>query len=547
MSYEEIARAHLAGQEIEVDRVELREFPGEKWMILHAADRFIVGAQSLAGELEHILSEQAEKSSETWTVLVRLSTEEPTSDRGDMQSKGALFDPAVDKLIQLLEARSRTSMALPSLKYVEPPRARLASVSAARHNLIYGRRGVGKTALLLEAHRTAERQGHITRWFNAHVLRNATPEYSFGSMMSKILEEVGKRRGSSSSPIFDAVDEVRAELLREIEKECCDAESIQNLVPRVNAALADVLRPDVLRLYVYIDDFYLIPIDRQAYILDYLSAALRDCDGWIKVASIERLTRPFEPSSRLGIEVPHDASAIDIDITLENPDDTQEFLEGMLLNYLESVGLNRLSRIANQEALGRLVLASGGVPRDYMNLVAASIGVARNDRDKAAVIGKEDVAKAAGVASRTKKRDLEQDVISSDADRVLAMVAKLSKSVRAEAHTYFLVDSNQKSLREYGLFGQLVDLRFAHLLQSTLSAQHRPGVRYEAYVLDLSEFSDVRLLRGLNILDLVKGGWIWKMSGVKGQSQALRGTQLRDRLRQAPVVDLVELASIDDR
>ncbi len=123
-----------------------------------------------------------------------------------------------------------------------------------------------------------------------------------------------------------------------------------------------------------------------------------------------------------------------------------------------------------------------------------------------------------------------------------AALDTLAEEVRGAGYTYFRVDVAQKSHQFYELLGQLVDLRFAHLIQSTLSDQHRPGVKYEVYILDLSEYADVRLKRGLAILDLKDGKWNFRVSGTAGTQKQLPGTLLRDEFRRAPVVDLERLA-----
>jgi len=188
-----------------------------------------------------------------------------------------------------------------------------------------------------------------------------------------------------------------------------------------------------------------------------------------------------------------------------------------------------------------LVLASGGVPRDYLNLFASSLLVAREKRQLAKEVGREDVAIAAGRLARGKKRDLEQDV-GGNADALLKALEKLSAIVKGAGFAYFRINVAQKTSPEYELLALLVDLRFAHLVQASLSDQHKSGVRYEAYVLDLSEFSDVRLKRGLHVLDLEDGQWNLRLTGQSRSKQKLSGTQLRDQLRLSPIVNLENLS-----
>lgn len=524
---------------IAVSGVEERGFPGENWLIAFVAPESIGAAQKLAGTLELALNAGADGDS---AFVVMFRTESPT-DIEDVPEprRGRLAGRDVDQLIQLLEARSRTSDALPSLQYMEDPRASLAAVGASRHQMIYGRRGVGKTALLLEAKRMAERDGHLTVWLNAHVIRRLSVGKAVAHVAGLVLQALVHQAGTSQSQTFTTIRDMAAEMSALTRSTGDVEEMLAARLPAVNETLRGVLREGLVRLYVYVDDFYLMSKEVQPHFLDFVAGLLRDCNGWLKVASIERLTRPWEPSSRMGLEVPHDATKIDLDVTLEEPFATQRFLEGVLVNYTSAAGIKSPSAIAKPEALGRLVLASGGVPRDYLNLFASSLTVAREKRELAKEVGREDVAIAAGRLARGKKRDLEQDV-DGNADALLNALEKLSAIVKGAGFAYFRIDVAQKALAQYELLALLVDLRFAHLVQASLSDQHKSGVRYEAYVLDLSEFSDVRLKRGLHVLDLEDGQWNLRLTGQSRSKQRLSGTQLRDQLRLSPIVNLEDLS-----
>lgn len=534
----------LAESDIDVDQIEHRTFPGEHWLLVYVAPDDVGTAQGMAGKVEEELAAET-PDDEALVVMFRPRPEQATAGRADTgearTKKSQLFAPAVDQLIQLLEARSRTSAALPSLRYVEDPRASLAAVSGPRHHVIYGRRGMGKTALLLEAKRYAEKQGHLSSWINAHGLRSLTGGEAAAVILEDVLEALSRSTGSSSAAPFEQLESL-AGSVRAARSVKDAARVLGKLLPDLNRALRGILREDLLRLYIFLDDFYLIRPEHQPYVLDTIAGALRDCNAWIKVASIERLSRIYEPSTSMGLEAPHDVSRIDLDVTLEDPKAAQDFLESVLQNYLETSGLRTPRQIAKRAALGRLVLASGGVPRDYLSLIASSILVARESRPQAArEIGREDVAVAAGQASQGKKRDLELDVTSEQSGQLLSGLEALTSQVRGAGYTFFRVDLSTKNRPGYEILGQLVDLRFAHLVHGALSDQHRAGVKYEAYVLDLSEYSDVRLKRGLHVLDLEEGAWTWRLTGRERTYERLTGTQLRDRLRSSPLVDVDHL------
>lgn len=536
-----LIRSILEENEIDVTDIKHRSFPGEQWFIVSVESASLPVAQSLAGSIESGLEGANVSTTDDSFVIAFRAAEADSSTAG--LARGPLFDPRVDQLIQLLEARSRTSDALPSLRYVEDPRASLASAVASRHHIIYGRRGVGKTALLLEAKRWAEARGHAAAWVNAHVLRDLHAAHAALTIVDHAIAAVLQNAGTSTAAHFEKLRTLRDQVGR-LRAKKADPEAAGQLIPELNQAFRSALREDTVRLYVFIDDFYLMPLEVQPYALDVVSACLRDSNGWIKVASIERLSRSFEPSTRIGLEVPHDATRVDLDVTLEEPAAAQTFLETVLDNYLSAVGIETRTRIAKKEALGRLVLASGGVPRDYLNLIAGSITVAREARSKAREIGKEDVAVAAGRASRGKKRDLEQDVDVARSGSLLTGLESLTAFVKDAGYTYFRFSLEEKTSPGYEVLAQLVDMRFAHLIQSGLSDKYISGVKYEVYVLDLSEYSDIRLKRGLHVLDLADGLWSWRLTGKAGTHRILSGTQLRDALRSAPVVEAALLGSL---
>jgi hypothetical protein len=538
--FAEIVNHGLAEAGITVKRIEERSFPGERWLVVYVSADSLIVAQSLAGELENTLNLVSQGNDAPFSLVFRPYDEAAPAAPGT-ERRGRLSGSRIDQLIQLLEARSRTSDALPSLKYVEDPRASLVAVAASRHQFIYGRRGVGKTAILLEAKRLAERNGDVTIWLNAHTFRSLDAPTAYLRLADAVFTALLKHGGSSQANAFSRIKDEAERVRSALETQAATHQDANRLLPGQNGALRSILREGLLRVNIYIDDFYFFPIAAQPNLLDYAFGLLRDCDGWLKIASIERLTRTFEPSSKAGLEIPHDASKIDLDRTLEDPAAAQGFLEHMLSNYTAAAGVGTPSSIAKRQALGRLVLASGGVPRDYLNLFASSIVQARRSRANAKEVGREDVAVAAGGAARGKKRDLEQDVSSDIASSLLYALDRLSKKVKGDGFAYFRVDLIDKPEKGYELLGQLADLRFVHLVQATLSDQHKGGVKYEVYILDLSEYSDVRVKRGLQVLELEDGQWYWRQSGTVGTGKKLTGTSLRDYLRLAPLVSVKDL------
>ena len=58
-----------------------------------------------------------------------------------------------------------------------------------------------------------------------------------------------------------------------------------------------------------------------------------------------------------------------------------------------------------------------------------------------------------------------------------------------------------------------MDVRLVHLVNSSVSDTHRSGVRSEAYILDLSQFSGERFKKYLKVLDFEDGHIVLRETG----------------------------------
>ena len=66
--------------------------------------------------------------------------------------------------------------------------------------------------------------------------------------------------------------------IRTVRDQLTEAFEPGKLIPGVNSALRNVLLPDVLAFYLFVDDFYLYPLEAQAALLDGHWRRVWDCD-----------------------------------------------------------------------------------------------------------------------------------------------------------------------------------------------------------------------------------------------------------------------------
>ncbi|MGZ4324360.1 MAG: hypothetical protein ACXVHX_22270 [Solirubrobacteraceae bacterium] len=500
-------RDGFASGGVSVLDVEIRQYPEETNFIVFVPEEELPKAAQVGNDLDDALAQYTPRA----FVVVRKGNQKISLSTNSARLTKGVQDSRATDLIRLISARSRVSLAQPSLSYVRDAEANLSAVTAGRHHLIFGRRGAGKTALLVEARRQLQDEGAITAWVNVQTLRNESPHravlYVLEELLTSVLSAQKAVRAESvlSVDLNQVYDDVR-ELLRNADVE---ARVVSALVPRVQRSLSRYLEVEGATLYLFLDDFYYLPRDQQPSILDLLHGCVRDCDAWLKVASIRHLTRWFQSSPPLGLQTIHDADILDLDVTLQDPGRAQQFLENVLQRYAAHVGISALPRMFSSTALDRLVLASGAVPRDYLVLASSSIAKAQK-RSNATLVGAQDVNQAAGDAAGAKLQELEDDMASNvgTAQRTLAALRIVREfCLDDKSYTYFLVSYRDKEAMpsEYNLLTDLMDVRMIHLLDAGVSDPHAAGQRSEAFLLDLSQYSGSRLKQRIQVLDFAKG------------------------------------------
>ncbi|MFC0486149.1 hypothetical protein [Pseudarthrobacter scleromae] len=543
ITIDEALRTVFAREGIELSSIELKPYPDEINVVVYVKASDFPRAVDISGSIENEF--QDEDSLPIFLVIRKVNETGPVSKASQLTG---MNDPRVDDLIRLISAKSRVSSVEPSLVYVPDARASLSTVTASRHHLVFGRRGAGKSALMMEARRQLVGEDAVMSWTNVQTLRHETPQRIFLFILDDIFSSVIAERQmvSARSSLALTLTEMHEQIRSMLAKDVTSTDEAQRLVPRAQRALAQYLGVEGVRVFAFIDDFYYVPRDTQPLLLDMIHGAVRDSNIWLKIASIRHLTNWWQASPPMGLQSGQDADLIDLDVTLQDPEKASNFLEGILAEYARRVGISALSRIFTRSALDRLVLASGAVPRDYMVLAVSAINRTRR-RVNARATGVQDVNQAAGDAASSKIQELEEDmaVNSGVAERTLLTLRKVrSFCLDEESYTYFLVAYRDKEQapKLYSLLTDLMDVRMIHLVDSGVSDAHQAGSRFEAYMLDLSQFSGSRLKQRITVLDFEDGHFVSKQtrSGVAPQRGGT-SLQLIGLLRKAPVLPLKRL------
>ena len=254
--------------------------------------------------------------------------------------------------------------------------------------------------------------------------------------------------------------------------------------------------------FLFLDDLYHIPRRYQAQVLDCFHRVAKGNSLWLKVGTIRHRTQWYvHGDPPIGMKIGDDIGEIDLDLTLKKYKVTSAFLDKILLSFLDESGVSK-SEFLTKYAPDRLVLASGGVARDFIGLLRRSILIARERgvTSRGAKVGAEDINAAAGEYDSSKREELTRDTLD-ERQELEEEFSKIGLFVNDSSRAnVFLVD---KGLPEGELapIEELVDLRLVHRVRSRVTVADRPGKTFEAFMLDVSQYTASRKRRELEIIE----------------------------------------------
>lgn len=254
--------------------------------------------------------------------------------------------------------------------------------------------------------------------------------------------------------------------------------------------------------FLFLDDLYHIKRADQPDVIDYFHRIAKGTPLWLKVGTIRHRTEWYRHSDPpVGVKLGDDAEEIDLDLTLEKYRLTKRFLMAVLQGIAAESGFTRIDGLLAPTAIDRLVLASGGVARDFLALFRKSIDIARERGSGARGprIAAQDVNQAAGEHDAAKRDELKRDTLEERSSVENAFEAIKSFCLeRAKANCFLMAKDRTDSGAR--LVEELVDLRLLHLVQSRVTISGRRGELFVAFMLDLGQYAGERKRRGLEMI-----------------------------------------------
>lgn len=493
-----------------------------------------------------------------------------------IDSNQTLLEPKIEKLRQLILNSFRVRGNQDPI-YVDIS-GNLQRIEAPQHQIIFGRRGSGKSCLLVNYRKKSKKNGlppiyiladefkRLTfpdvlirllielldnvptkgRWWKRCLFRK-TPTETQVKKLRKLLDLAGEadvteaqsatRRDVSSADVgygpakVTANSESSAEKSRSSKFRERKIDVLERHLKDYKQAIEESLKTwGDLHVAVLVDDFYLFPRTNQPDIIDYLHRLVRDTNLYLKVATIRHRTNLIRNSPQtVGVELGQDVEEMSLDRTLEDLQSTQGFLHEMLTSLSKRVGLDDIDQYFNPEAMQALTLVSGGVPRDFLNIFVNAIDAAKT-MNRTRWLTPTTIYRGAGRLSyKQKLKNLKEDAGADVAGLERVFVDLLFFCLKESKKTIFLVsqDEAQTHHKEHELIHQLMDFKLIHVVEPDTSAAAGRSGRFEAYTLDFALFTEPRR-RGIEIVKF------WEMDD----------SYRRIGVREAPVYSLERARSI---
>lgn len=171
------------------------------------------------------------------------------------------------------------------------------------------------------------------------------------------------------------------------------------------------------------------------------------------------------------------------------------------------------------EGFQRLVLASGGVPRDFLSLLLEALSQKGEALDG---VGKDDVRLLSLSVWKQRIEELKADSQVGEQAALLKGIYALQQFCAGKKNNVFLVSDKvlreENSLRQ--LLNRLLDYRIVHAVGSTLTHKTKTlEGTFQAYMIDIGAYANMRKLQDrFTEIDIT-------------------ASDVRERLRNAPVLD----------
>ncbi len=460
-----------------------------------------------------------------------------------------------------------------TIEYVDVTRA-LADAVTRQNHVVFGRRGCGKTLLMQTAQQRvdpdirvvyincedykqhsfpnvlievldalfAELEKNLTGWFGRKK-KSRDLIWQIREDLSKLKEGADETdfdvKKTNSAGTSDAVDaslsseilkvgakassERRAALEQEYRYHDSKIQRLNLLLPKLKGRVREFfeISKEVKSIFLELDDFYHLQRTMQPHVADYIHRLCKDVPLYFKFATLRHASILFADRGNqpTGAQERHDYQPLNIDFTLADFKKTAAQLREILYRYGRRADMDQsqVDALFMGEGFNRLVLASGGVPRDFLSLLLEALSTKAPGEER---IGKDDVRILSLAVLQRRIEELKVDSEQRDQDALIKGIYAIRKFCVDRKTNVFLVSDRvlQEPNGVRDLINRLLDYRIIHSVGAALTHKTQSGT-FNAYMIDIGAYANLRKLEGrFNEIDVT-------------------ASDAKERCRNAPILD----------
>lgn len=253
-------------------------------------------------------------------------------------------------------------------------------------------------------------------------------------------------------------------------------------------------------IFIYLDDFYQIPMEVQPEVIQYFHDIYKNCSNdsfCFKIATLPYRLRMNRNGNDMSYK--DDFSPIKLDYDLSELDKTKGYLLSILVSTNSKLNIIKQdieSLFNSPEVLTYAIIATGGVPRDFLLMFMDLVGTSR--RDNKTTILKEHVYSVVKSLRDDKDNNIEFDSDVSP-DLIREAVGLLNEEVVGKFNTNVILYPKILAEKHEVLLKNLTNLRYLHVIKDSTTSESRKKEEFVAYLIDMSFYAvNKRLKQGFD-------------------------------------------------
>lgn len=364
------------------------------------------------------------------------------------------------------------------------------------NNIVFGRRGSGKSSLLAYAMHQLRLKTLPFCWVAMQTYASREDQQTIASVLSETFSEISMYADAATSAgaFKDAAEELSR--IGEEENSTAVRAKLLRMVPRLRKLLSQVARPDRV-LTIFIDDVHVVGFGLQPDLLGFLYSLTRGNNVFLKLSGIEQLTNLWDGANGgRGLESPHDITLLKLDHNLTDPEQSKAHIQSIFDRHAKYCGLPNIAYLAEDDYFDRLVLAAAAVPRDAISLFLKSLSRSTSKGQKK--ISVTSLNAAASAAIEEKLKDMLKDVEQADTAIVGRYLERVKKFCLTDHKKNSFLVKIANGTVGYANIQKLVALRFIHVLHEGITP-YKAGERYIALMLDFGFYIGIRAAKSITL------------------------------------------------